>query len=47
MRDAVEWVVDHPEYGYDDRNELVREAVRRLLLDIGYYQRRFGEGGED
>lgn len=35
MHQAIEEIIaDHPEYGYADANEFIREAIRTSLLTL-------------
>ena len=38
FREAAEEIVREKRYGYQNLPEFTRDAIRRLLLDLGYFK---------
>lgn len=38
MRDSIQDIVEKGKYNYQNKQELIRDAIRRLLLELDYYK---------
>lgn len=38
MRDSIQDIVENEKYNYQNKQELIRDALRRLFLELGYYK---------